>query len=134
LSAAGIAVLAFALPACAVTLSSGTVAIDGTEVITGASRLSRNGVASAIGTAKPFPGTIACTTSNCGFRTVTVAPTNPSVTITLTGINADSYTIADAAGATASVPAVSGLGLAALASLLAAAGAFAARRKSPMVG
>lgn len=43
----------------------------------------RNGVASAIGTGKAFPGTLACG-ANCGFRTVTVTPTGPNVSVTIT--------------------------------------------------
>jgi hypothetical protein len=73
------------LAASAATLASGTISIDGTEVLVGPNRVFRNAVASVSGTPKPFPGTLACG-GNCGFRTVTVAAGVGPVTVTITGV------------------------------------------------
>jgi hypothetical protein len=79
-----------ALPLSAITLASGSISIDGTESIIGPNRVLRNNAASTFAVPKAFPGTSACS-GNCGFRTVTVTPPNPNVTVTIrggsTGIN-----------------------------------------------
>ena len=75
---------AASVPLSAVTLASGSISINGAESITGPNRVFRNGVASTFAVSKPFPGTNGCA-GNCGFRTVTVTPPNPNVTVTITG-------------------------------------------------
>jgi hypothetical protein len=89
LTAASRASLAFllfgaAVPLSATTLASGTISIDGTETTTGPNRVFRDGIASTFAAPKAFPGTFPCGTP-CGFRTVTVTPVFPRVTVTLTG-------------------------------------------------
>lgn len=78
-------VCAAALPLPAVTLGFGTVSIDGTEAITGPTRVNRFGIPSILGVQKPFPGTSTCF-GNCRFRTITVTPTLPNINVKVTGV------------------------------------------------
>jgi hypothetical protein len=67
-------------------LATGTISINGAETLLGANRVNRNGISSVIGTTKAFPGTIVCGGAGCGFRTLTVTPRDPRVTVTVTGV------------------------------------------------
>lgn len=78
-------VCAATLPLTAATVATATISIDGTEAITGPNRVVRNNVASTIASPKAFPGQAACL-GNCSFRTVTLSPTDPNVTVKVTGL------------------------------------------------
>jgi hypothetical protein len=86
--------LACAAPASAAVLSSGTITIDGTETLTAATRVTRNGIASTFASQKPYPGPNACPGGTCFYRTVTVTPLNPMVTVTLTATDNNIFAVA----------------------------------------
>ena len=75
-------------------LASGSITIDGTESLTGTLRVTRDGVSSTFATPKAFPGTNTCPGGTCFFRTVTVTPADPSVTVTLTNPDVHIFAVA----------------------------------------
>ena len=58
----------------ATPITSGTVTLDGSELLVSTTRINRNGVASTWAAPKPFPGTLGCLGGgNCFYETVDVS-------------------------------------------------------------
>jgi hypothetical protein len=66
--------LAVSNGAAADVIGSGSVSLDGTESITAADRVTRNGIQSTWAAPKAFPGTQACGGGTCFFETVSFTP------------------------------------------------------------